>query len=123
MVSEFSHWPVLAWIRLRIPESPPALMLIPGPPPPPEPPLDELQSAPVVTDPRRRVFTWEGRHEKGSIRIVWEADNPSYLTAEYREPTHAGRPTSETVRRFWSAVKVHVEPLGTLPVEAADPWP
>jgi hypothetical protein len=123
MASEFSHWPVLAWIRLRIPEAPPALMLIPGPPPPPEPPLDEMLPAPISTDPRRRLFAWEGKYDQGAIRIVWEADNPSYITAEYRERVHAGRPAAETVRRFWSAVKVHVQPLGTLPVEAADPWP
>ena len=118
-----STWPVVAWIRLRLPERPAPLALIAGVPPPPAPPLDVLAPNPVPTDPRRRVFAFEEDHDGWVVRLVWDADDPKVLEAEYRAPMHGRRPTDDDVVRFWAAVKALVAPLGSLTVEAADPHP
>ncbi|MGB6500141.1 MAG: hypothetical protein WBG19_01890 [Thermoplasmata archaeon] len=118
-----SRWPVVAWIRLTLPPAPAPMMLMPGPPPPPSPPLDLLAPNPVTTDPRKRVFAYEEDHDEYVVRLVWDADDAGVLEAEYRAPLYGERPTNVRVLEFWAAVKVLIAPLGTLPVESADPRP
>jgi hypothetical protein len=117
------HWPVLAWIRLNLPEPPAPLMLTKGPPPPPSPPLDLLESEPVATDPNVRLYSHSEALDEGLLRLFWQADNPLLLTAEYREAVTVSRLAPEKVRRFWETVKARVQELGPLSVEGADPFP
>lgn len=118
-----TRWPVVAWIRLKLPERPPPVTLTPGPPPPPAPPLDLLEPNPVPTDPRRRVFAFEEEHDRWVVRLVWDTDDPGLLEAECRAPVYGRRLPDEEVGRFWAAVRRLVAPLGPLPVESADPIP
>jgi hypothetical protein len=98
-------------------------MLTPGPPPLPPPPLDLLVPNPVPTDPRRRVFSFEEDHDDWVLRLVWDAEEPEILEAEYRAPIYGRRAPPSEVPKFWAAVKSLVAPLGPLPVESADPRP
>jgi hypothetical protein len=118
-----SRWPVVAWIRLRVPSRPAPTLLMPGPPPPPDPPLDVLAPNPVPTDPRKRVFAYEEEHETGVLRLVWDADDPAVLEAEWRAPIYGGRLPAKDVPAFWAEVKRLVAPIGPLPVDGADPRP
>lgn len=118
-----SHWPVVAWIRLRLPPAPPPMALMVGPPPPADPPLDFLQKNPVPTDPRKQVFAWEEDRGDWVLRLVWDADDPLVLEAEYRAPLYGRRLPREEVPQFWQAVKARIASLGPLPVDAADPRP
>jgi hypothetical protein len=118
-----SHWPVAAWIRLRLPVRPPPVTLMPGVPPPPAPPLDLLAPNPIPTDPRKRVFSYEADHGDWVVRLVWDADDPELLEAECRAPDYGRRLSREEVGRFWAQVKELVRPLGPLPVDGADPRP
>ncbi|HEV2428750.1 MAG TPA: hypothetical protein VGV64_02755 [Thermoplasmata archaeon] len=118
-----SHWPVAAWIRLRLPPPAPTVMLTGGPPPPPDPPLELLVREPVTTDPRKRIYAFEEEAEGGVVRLVWDADDPGLLEAEFRAPFYGARLPSPEVARFWKAVKERIRPLGPLPVEGADPRP
>lgn len=118
-----THWPVVAWIRLRLPSRPPPVLLMPGPPPAPEPPLAVLAPNPITTDPRKRVFAFEEEHEDWVLRLVWDADDPELLEAECRAPLYGQRLPATEVPRFWAAVKSLLSPLGPLPVESADPRP
>jgi len=118
-----THWPVVAWIRLKIPPPPPPAVLLGSLPPPPDPPLEILLREPVTTDPRKRIFAFEEEHDGWVLRIVWDADDPGLLEAEYRAPLYNRRLPRSDVPVFWSAVKEKTQPLGTLPVEAADPRP
>jgi hypothetical protein len=122
MGGETAHWPVRAWIRLKLPSPPPPLVLL-GSPPPPEPPLPILVRRPIVTDPRRAIYTFEEPFEEGAVRLVWNPEEPEGLVAEFRLPELGPRLSSDRVRRFWAAVKARVGELGPLPVEAADPRP
>ncbi|MCI4366073.1 MAG: hypothetical protein L3K10_08505 [Thermoplasmata archaeon] len=118
-----SHWPVVAWIRLKLPPQPPVMMLMPGLPPPPNPPLDILVPNPVTTDPRKRVYAYEEEREEWVVRLVWDADDPEVLEAECRQPLYDRRLAGPEVKKFWAAVKDLIAPLGPLPVEGADPRP
>jgi len=118
-----THWPVVAWIRLRLPPRPPPMVLIPGSVPPPDPPLDLLAPNPVTTDPRKRVYAFEEESGERVVRLVWDADDPELLEAEYRAPFYGKRLPPEDVAKFWTAVKRLTEPIGPLPVESADPRP
>ncbi|HTT15206.1 MAG TPA: hypothetical protein VMG81_05470 [Thermoplasmata archaeon] len=118
-----SRWPVVAWIRLRVPPPPPPVMLTGGPPPPPDPPLDRLTANPVPTDPRKRVFAYEEDRPDWTVRLVWDADDPELLEAECRAPIYAGRLPREEVPKFWAVVKQLVAPLGPLAIDSADPKP
>ncbi|HYA57934.1 MAG TPA: hypothetical protein VEH57_05680 [Thermoplasmata archaeon] len=118
-----SHWPVVAWIRLRLPPQPAPLSLIPGVPPPPAPPLDILEPNPVPTDPRKRVYAFEEDHDTWVLRLVWDADDPGLLEAECRAPIFGSRLPKSEVPKFWSAVKALIAPIGPLPVDGADPRP
>jgi hypothetical protein len=115
------RWPVLAWVRLRIPPREAPVLLTPGPPPPPAPPVDFLEPEAVATDPTARLFTFHEPFEQGILRYVWSGGDPSALTVEYRGPAYAPRVPTETVRRFWATVKSRLAEIGPLPVEAADP--
>jgi hypothetical protein len=117
-----THWPVVAWIRLKLPAvaGPTTLM---GPPLPPDPPLEILEKNPVATDPRKRVYAFEQDVEDGIVRLIWDADDPELLEAELRAPVYGARVPKERVRAFWDSVKVLISPLGPLPVEGADPRP
>ncbi len=117
-----THWPVGAWIRLKLPERPPPVTLL-GSPPPPDPPLDILEHNPVPTDPKRKVFAFEEDRGEWVLRLIWDADDPDILSAEFRAPLYGRRPTPEQVSEFWKAVKEKVEGLGPLPIEGADPRP
>jgi len=118
-----SHWPVVAWIRLRLPPRPPPVVLF-GTAPPPDPPLDILESNPVPTDPRKRVYAFECDEPGGWVlRLVWDADDPEILEAEYRAPYSTQRLHRSEVPRFWAAVKERTQPLGPLAVDGADPRP
>ena len=105
-----SRWPVVAWIRLRVP-------------PPPTPPLEILAPNPVPTDPRKRVYSYEEDHGERVVRLVWDADDPELLEAECRAPYYDRRLPASDVPKFWAAVKALIAPIGPLPVEAADPRP
>jgi hypothetical protein len=118
-----SRWPVVAWIRLRLPERPAPVSLMPGVAPPPDPPLDLLRPNPVATDPRKRVYAYEEEHDAWVVRLVWDADDPEMLEAECRAPIYGGRLPAPEVPRFWAAVKALTAPLGPLPVDGADPKP
>ena len=118
-----TRWPVLAWIRLRLPVGPPPLSLIPGIAPPTVAPLDVLEVNPVPTDPRKRVYAFEEEHDGWVVRLVWDADQPELLEAEYRAPNIGTRVPNERVREFWAAVKLLTAPIGPLPVDGADPRP
>ncbi len=118
-----SHWPVAAWIRLKLPPAPPPVMLTPGIPPPPVPPLEILRPNPIPTDARKRVHAYEESHEEWDVRLVWDADDPEVLEAECRAPYYDRRLPPSEVPKFWAAVKRLVGPIGPLPVEAADPRP
>jgi hypothetical protein len=118
-----SRWPVVAWIRLKLPPPAPVIMLTPGVPPPPSPPLDVLAPNPVTTDPRKRVYAYEEELGEAVVRLVWDADDPEVLEAEYRQPLYDRRLSKEQVGVFWAAVKRLVAPLGPLPVDGADPRP
>jgi len=118
-----SRWPVVAWIRLRLPPRPAPVLLMPGPPPLPDPPLELLEPNPVPTDPRRRVFSYEEDHEAWVVRLVWDADDPDVLEAECRAPIHGARLPASEVPKFWASVKSLVQPLGPLVVDGADPRP
>lgn len=118
-----THWPVVAWIRLRLPDLPAPVLLMPGPPPPPEPPLERLEPNPIATDPRKRVFAYEEEHDDWVVRLVWDADDPTVLEAECRAPLYDRRLARSEVPRFWAAVKALIAPLGPLPVDSADPRP
>ncbi|MHB8351435.1 MAG: hypothetical protein ACYDFT_01885 [Thermoplasmata archaeon] len=121
--SEWAHWAVLAWVRFRLPEPAPAVLLTRGPPPPPQPPLDILEPEPVATDPTMRVYAHIEELDGGLIRLAWHANDPDHLVAEYREPRTIARLPPDRVRRFWEALRPMVAELGPLPVEAADPRP
>lgn len=112
---------MVAWIQLRLPEPPPPVTLL-GSPPPPDPPLEILENNPVPTDPRRKVFAFEEERGDWVLRLTWDADDPTLLSAELRAPGYA-RPSREKVEEFWRAVKEKVAPLGPLPIEGADPRP
>jgi hypothetical protein len=118
-----SHWPVVAWIRLRLPEPEAPILLTPGPPPPPDPPLELLTANPVPTDPRKRVYAYEEEHPDWVVRLVWDADDPALLEAECRAPYYDRRLPRAEVPKFWAAVKALIAPLGPLPVDSADPRP
>jgi len=118
-----NHWPVVAWIRLKLPPRPPPVTLMPGIAPPPDPPLDILEPNPVPTDPRKRVYAFELERDDWVVRLVWDADDPELLEAECRAPLYGQRLPRDEVPKFWSVVKELVAPLGPLPVEAADPRP
>lgn len=94
-----------------------------GPAPPLEPPLDIMVRNPVMTDPRKRVFSYEEDHGEWVLRLVWDSDDPTILEAEYRAPVYDRRLSREKVPMFWKAVKEKTQPLGLLPVDAADPRP
>jgi hypothetical protein len=117
-----THWPVSAWIRLKLPERPPTITLL-GSPPPPDPPLDILEHNPVPTDPKRKVFAFEEDRGEWVLRLIWDADDPDVLSAEFRAPLYGRRPTREQVVEFWKAVKEKVQVLGPLPIDGADPRP
>ena len=118
-----SHWPVVAWIRLKLPPRPPPMSLMPGVAPPPDPPLDVLAPNPVTTDPRKRVYAYEEDHEEWVLRLVWDADDPELLEAEYRAPLYGSRLPRSEVPKFWASVRALIAPIGPLPVEGADPRP
>ncbi|HTT16673.1 MAG TPA: hypothetical protein VMH49_04880 [Thermoplasmata archaeon] len=118
-----SRWPVVAWIRLKLPPPPAPMLLMAGPPPPPSPPLEILSPNPVPTDPRKRVFAYEEEHPEWVVRLVWDADDPELLEAECRAPIYGSRLPPAEVPRFWAAVKALVAPIGPLPVDGADPRP
>ena len=119
-----SHWPVVAWIRLTLPEPPAPTLLMGMAPPPLQPPLDLLEPNPVPTDPRKRVFAFEEERPGGWVlRIVWDADEPRTLEGEYRAPLYNARLPRSEVPGFWAAVKEKVATLGPLPIESADPRP
>ncbi len=114
---------MVAWIRLRLPPRPAPLTLMPGAPPPLPPPLEILAPNPVLTDPRRRVYSYEEEHGAWVVRLVWDAEEPGLLEAECRAPLYGERLPKKDVPEFWNAVKKLVAPLGRLPVEGADPRP
>ncbi len=116
-------WPVVAWIRLRLRERPTPLSLVAGVAPPVVPPLDILETNPVPTDPRKRVFAYEEEHGSWVLRLVWDADEPELLEAEFRSPRYGVRPSSEEVRAFWGEVRRLTAPIGPLAVDGADPRP
>ena len=118
-----SHWPVVAWIRLKLPVLPQSESLIAGIAPPAVPPLDILTRNVVATDPRKRVYAFEEEQEDWVLRLVWDADDPGILEAEYRAPFYGARLPREKVPLFWAAVKRRTEPLGPLSVISADPRP
>lgn len=92
--------------------------------PPPDPPLDILQPNPVPTDPRKRVYAYEEERPEGWVlRLVWDADDPDLLEAEYRAPVYDRRLPRAQVPEFWAVVKERLQPLGPLPVDSADPRP
>ena len=118
-----SHWPVVAWLRLRLPPRPAPVVLM-GSAPPPIPPLDVLEPNPVTTDPRKRIFAFEQEQPGGWVlRLVWDADDPDLLEAEYRAPYYDRRLPRTEVPTFWAAVKRQTGSLGPLPVDGADPRP
>jgi hypothetical protein len=117
-----SHWPVAGWIRLRLPPRPAPLVLM-GPAPPAMPPLDLLEPNPVTTDPRKRVFAYEEEREGWVLRLVWDADDPDVLEAEYRAPYYGRRLPRAEVPGFWAAVREKTGVLGSLAVDGADPRP
>ncbi len=121
--NEWAHWAVAAWVRFRLPELAPPLVLLGGSPPPPRPPLDLLEPEPVATDPTMRVFAHVTEFAPGLIRIAWRANDPGHLVAEYREPLTVARLPPERVRRFWEALRPLLAEIGPLPIEAADPRP
>ena len=118
-----TRWPVVAWIRLKVPPPPAPVLLTPGAPPPPDPPLDLLAPNPVATDPRKRVYAYEEDHDGWVVRLVWDTDDPELLEAECRAPLYGTRLPKEGVAAFWAAVKQLIAPIGPLPVDSADPWP
>jgi hypothetical protein len=122
---DIRHWPVRAWIKLKITPRAQPIALMAGPPPPPEPPLDFMEPLPVTTDPRKRVFVHQELRDGGTwaLRLVWDADDPETLEGEYRAPGYAARLARERVRAFWAAVKERAGQLGPLPVVGADPRP
>jgi hypothetical protein len=120
---EARRWPVLAWLRLKLPPAPPPLLLTRGPPPPPSPPVDWLEPEEVATDPSVRLFTFHERAGEGVVRYLWQGSDADRLLVEYREPRYVARMTPEDVRTFWKVVKARLEELGPLPVEGADPRP
>ncbi len=119
-----THWPVVAWIRLKVPVPEAPVLLMGSHPPPPEPPLDLLRPNPVATDPRKKVFAFE-EEQPGDwvLRLIWDAEDPGVLSAEYRAPIYDRRLDRSEVPRFWAAVKAKIASLGPLPVESADPRP
>jgi hypothetical protein len=117
-----THWPVVAWIRLRLPPQPIPVTLA-GPALPPDPPLEILERNPVATDPRKRVYAFEEEVDERVIRLIWDADDPEVLEAELRQPLYGRRLPKEQVGPFWAAVKRLIAPLGSLPIDAADPRP
>lgn len=113
---------VAAWIRLKLPPTGEATVLLGSLPPPPSPPLALLVPEPVSTDPRKRIYAWEGPWAEGTLRLKWDADYEDVLEAEYRVSDR--RPLrAEEVRAFWAEVKSKVAELGPLPVDDADPRP
>ena len=119
-----SHWPVVAWIRLKLPERPAPMVLMGSAPPPLDPPLELLVPNPVATDPRKRVFAYEEEREGDWVlRLVWDADDPDMMEAEYRAPIYNRRLPRDEVPKFWAAVKEKVGELGPLVVDSADPRP
>jgi hypothetical protein len=118
-----STWPVVAWIRLRLPPPEAPILLTPGPPPPPDPPLEALERNPVPTDPKKRVYALEEEIGEHLYRLIWDADDPELLEAECRTPRFGTRATPSEVREFWAWVKRTIGPLGPLPVDGADPRP
>lgn len=113
---------VAAWIRLKLPPQAEATMLLGALPPPPGPPLALLEPEPVSTDPRKRIYAWEGPWAEGTLRLKWDADYADVLEAEYRIEARRVLPAEE-VRAFWGEVKRHTQELGPLQVEAVDPSP
>ncbi|HEY6238220.1 MAG TPA: hypothetical protein VIZ68_03435 [Thermoplasmata archaeon] len=119
-----SHWPVVAWIRLKLPDRPAPMVLMGSAPPPLDPPLELLAANPVPTDPRKRVFAFEEEREGDWVlRLVWDADDPGMMEAEYRAPLYNRRLPRDEVPKFWAAVKEKVGELGPLAVDSADPRP
>lgn len=98
-------------------------MVLLGTPPPPEPPLPFLVREPIVTDPRRAIYTFEELVEEGVLRLVWNPEEPQGLVAEFRLPELGPRLPAARIQRFWKAAKERLAELGPLPVEAADPRP
>jgi hypothetical protein len=98
-------------------------MALLGPPPPPDPPLDILERNAVRTDPRRQVYAYEEERGDWVLRLVWDAEDPEILEAEYRAPRFGGRLPKEQLPEFYQAVKSLVRSLGPLPIDAADPRP
>jgi hypothetical protein len=120
-----THWPVVAWIRLKVPPPEAPILLLGGTPPPPPPPLEIMERNPVTTDPRKKVYAYEEERDGGAwvLRLVWDTDDPELLEAELRAPMANRRPDGALVRSFWAAVRERIAPLGPLPVLAADPPP
>ncbi len=116
------RWPVLAWVRLRLPPSPPPVLLTPGAAPPPNPPLQSLTRTSVPTDPRKRVYGWLGPWKDGAIHLRWDADSPEFLEVELRAPRRRN-PGPGEVEEFWDAVRPLLMEVGPLKVDGADPWP
>ncbi|MCI4345906.1 MAG: hypothetical protein L3K07_04050 [Thermoplasmata archaeon] len=123
MATEHRHWPVRAWIRVRLPEPETPPLVLMGAPPPPQPPGDFLAPVPPGPDPRKRIFAFEEEEGEGVVRIVWDADDPERLNVELRLPGYGSRLPPERIRKFWTAVRARLAPLGTVRVEASDPPP
>jgi hypothetical protein len=100
------------------------MLLMGSSPPPASPPLDLLERNPVVTDPKKKVWAFEEERPGGWIlRLVWDADEPEYLEAEYRAPVYNRRLPRSEVPAFWAAVKEKIAVIGPLAVDSADPRP
>ncbi|MCI4340366.1 MAG: hypothetical protein L3J73_03760 [Thermoplasmata archaeon] len=100
------------------------MLLMGSAPPPPGPPLEIMVRNVVTTDPRKRIWAFEEEHPAGWVlRIVWDADEPEFLEAEYRAPIYNRRLPRSEVPAFWAAVKEKIAPLGPVPVDSADPRP
>ena len=116
-----SHWPVVAWVRMRLPPRPAPLVLTKGPPPPLDPPLEIMTRNPVATDPRKQIYAFEEDQGETVYRLVWDSEDPDVMEAELRTQDWGRRPSAEQVRTFWNWIRERVRPIGPLPVEAADP--
>lgn len=122
MAGDTRHWPVRAWIRLRLPPSE-APMVLMGTPPPPEPPGDFLVPLPSGPDPRKRLFGWEEPDGDGVLRMLWDSDEPERLNVELRLPGYGERLSPERLRAFYDHARQRLSGLGRLSIESADPRP
>jgi hypothetical protein len=120
--NEHRHWPVRAWLRLKLPPADAPQVLL-GPPPPPEPPGDFLEAIPPGPDPRKRLFAWEEPDGEGVIRMLWDSDEPERLNVELRLPDYTERLSSERLRAFYAHARSRLASLGQLQIESADPRP